>query len=91
MATITENLRLAIREFKSRINGFNFVIDFEEPPFPIGSTESYQAQLELANEYLKKYPELRDEEFDTLGLPIDVQRTMTQNLELHRALQKRNS
>lgn len=81
MATLTEELRLAIVEFKARINSFNFVIDYEEPPFAIGSVESYKAQLDLANEYLEKHPEFNSTEFDSIGLPLYVKNRMNVLME----------
>lgn len=86
MATITEELRVAIRYFKSRINSFNFVINHEEPPFPIGSIESHKAQFDLANEYLKKHPEFNSEDFNTIGLPLFVKNTMSRKIEYHQLL-----
>lgn len=83
MATITEELRVAIREFKSRINSFNFVINHEEPPFPIHSIDSYKAQLDLANEYLEKHPEFNSEDFNTIGLPLFVKETIARKIKYH--------
>lgn len=88
MTTITDELRLAIREFKSRINSFNFVIDHEEPPFPINSLESHEAQLKLANEYLKEFPQLNCEKFNIIGYPLYVQNYMTHKIELHQLVEK---
>lgn len=81
MATITEDLRIAIIEFKELINSYNFVINHEQPPLPIGSIESYKAQLSLANEYLKKHPEFNSEDFNHLGLPLYVKDVATSNIE----------
>lgn len=86
--TITEELRVAIREFKGHINSFNFVINHKEPELPIGSVESYQAQLELANEYLKKHPELNSEEFNIIGMPLYVKNVVSRNIEREQLLQK---
>lgn len=91
MATITEELRLALREFKTAINGFNFVVNFEEPPFPIGSLESYQAQLALAEEYLEKHPELNDKEFNHLGAPLYVKESCTRKIETELLLRSLDS
>ncbi len=85
MSIISEELRVALIEFKSSINSFNFVINYEEPPYPIGSIESYQAQLELANEYLKKYPELNSEEFNSIGLPLAVKTRMLNLVEIEKS------
>ncbi|HDI3136633.1 TPA: hypothetical protein PMB18_001611 [Vibrio cholerae] len=87
MATMTEELRVAVRNFKSSINSFNFFINHEEPPFPIGSIKSYKAQLDLANEYLEKYPDLNSEEFNTIGLPLYVKAYTTRNIERERILE----
>ncbi|EGQ8547989.1 hypothetical protein ACOJUY_004329 [Vibrio alginolyticus] len=91
MATITEELRLAIREFKSRINSLNFVINHEEPPYPIGSIASYKAQLEIANEYLRKYPKLNSETFNTIGLPLFVKNSVTRNIEIKQAVSQQQA
>lgn len=80
-------MRVAVRKFKSSINGFNFVINHEEPPFPIGSIESYKAQLALANEYLEKYPALNSEEFNTVGFPLYVKAYTTRSIERERILE----
>ncbi|MEI8659377.1 hypothetical protein [Vibrio sp. Hal054] len=80
MTTITLELRQATQEFKSRINGYNHVINYVEPPFPIGSIESYKAQLDLANEYLAKHPELNNDDFNQVGMPLYVKKDMTQRL-----------
>ncbi|HEJ2458021.1 TPA: hypothetical protein ACMDRZ_003035 [Vibrio cholerae] len=82
MAVMTEELRLAIKDFKSRINSFNFVINYEEPQFPIGSIESYKAQLDLANEYLEKHPEFNNEAFNTIGFPLFVKKRMEHLIEV---------
>lgn len=81
MAIMTEELRVAVRNFKSSINSFNFVINHEEPPFPIGSMESYKAQLALANEYLERYPALNSEEFNTIGFPLYIKAQVTRKIE----------
>lgn len=86
MVAITEEQRLAIREFKSRINSYNFVIDHEEPVLPIGSIESYTAQLHLADEYLTNHPSLNHDEFNTIGLPLYVKKVMTRKIELEQLL-----
>ncbi|EKQ3696150.1 hypothetical protein QRC94_003857, partial [Vibrio vulnificus] len=72
MTTVTSELRQVLQEFKSRINSYNYVINYVEPPFPIGSVESYKAQLELANEYLAKHPELNSDDFYNAGMPLYV-------------------
>lgn len=45
MTVMTNELRVALRNFKEKINALNFTIDFKEPPFPVGSIECYEAQL----------------------------------------------
>jgi len=87
MTIITTELRVALREFKESINSLNFVINYVEPPHPIGSIESYQAQLKLANEYLEKYPSLNSEEFNTVGMPLFVKNTVSRYIERDQLLQ----
>ncbi len=87
MAIMTEELRVAVRKFKSSINSFNFVINHEEPPFPIGSIESYNAQLALANDYLERHPALNSEEFNTVGFPLYVKEQATRSIKQKRILE----
>ncbi|MEZ8295941.1 hypothetical protein AB6D11_19150 [Vibrio splendidus] len=81
MPAMTDELRMALTEFKSCMNSYIFVIDYKNPPFPMGSIESYEAQLNLANEYLAKYPDLNTEEFNYIGTPIYVRDTVVRRIE----------
>ncbi len=88
---VTEELRLAIREFKEKINALNFVINYQEPPYPIGSIENLKAQLNLANEYLEKHPQFHDEEFNTIGHPLFVKDSMESRIKQKELLADRES
>lgn len=88
MTVMTNELRVALRNFKEKINALNFTIDFKEPPFPVGSIECYEAKLDLANEYLKKYPELNGEEFNVLGLPLYVKSDAIRHIRQQKFLAK---
>lgn len=87
MIEMTNRVRLALREFKERINEFNFTINHQEPPFPVGSIESYKAQLSLANEYLEKYPELNNENFNSIGTPLWVRQSAGSHIKQAMLLQ----
>lgn len=85
---ITKELNLALRKFKAKINALNFVVNYEEPLFPIGSIESFKAQLKLANEYLEKFPELNHEEFNNVGQPLYVKNSMTSRIKQQEAIEQ---